>query len=123
MKSGLYAGIASFVMLMLTFCFLCSFTFSEARDLRDEEVSGQGIALVISTPESKPYEDIIRQAKLGGLKFHVSAEMPSQKVCCSRSGKDVVQGIGRRMAMAVVYLMDRSPGIGHNAPHLAPDSM
>jgi len=109
MKSGLYARITSFLMVMLTFCFLWSFSFSEARDLRDEEVSGQGIELVISTPENKPYDDIIRQAKIGGLKFQLLAEIPSQNVCCYPSGKYAVQVIGRRTTMDMVYPMDRSP--------------
>jgi len=119
MKSCLYGRTAYVLMFMLLYCFLLSFSLIEGRDLRVEIVGGRGIGLAISTPESKPCEDIVCQEKDGGLKLQPTAEIRSRKVYGSASGKVAIEVIGRSTKeneTVVVSPMDRSPGIGHAIP-------
>jgi hypothetical protein len=99
--------------------FAFSFSITEARDLRVEIVGRRGIRLAISTPESKPCDDINCVEKVGGLKMQPKAEIHGRKVYGSPSVKFGVELIGRSTkenTTAVVSPMDHSPGIGHAVP-------
>ena len=120
MKGGLYEGrTASFLMIMLTYCLLRCLSFSEARDLRSGIIRPQGVGLVISSPESKPRQDYIREEKHGGLKMYPLAEIKRRSFRKSPSEKVHVQNIVRIMKENVIEASDptdRSPGIGHHGP-------
>ena len=120
MKGGLYAGrTASFLMIMLTYCLLCSFSFTDARDLRTGIIRPQGIGLVISSPKSKPHEDNICEEKHGGMKMYPLAEIKRRSFRKSPSEKVHVQNIVRIIKENVIEASDptdRSPGIGHDTP-------
>jgi hypothetical protein len=118
MKGGLYCRTASFFMIMLTYCLLCSFSLTEARDLRTEVIHRQGIGLEISSRESNPYEDITHEEKVGGLTLYPIAETNIQSFRKSSEKVDVeifVRSM-KEAVIAPVSAMDHSPGIGHNSP-------
>jgi hypothetical protein len=80
MNGDLYRITVSFLVLMLSYCLLRSFSFVEARDFRTEVVRRVGIGLVISTPQSMPNEDIIDHEKVGGFKLYPRAEINIQRL-------------------------------------------
>lgn len=108
MMSCLYGRTAFFLMFMLLYCLVRSFSLIEARDLRAELVGRGGIGLAISTCESKSCHD-----KVGGLKLQPTADIHGRKVYGSP-----VQVIGRsaKENMIDVVFPVHSPGIGHPVP-------
>jgi len=110
MKSASYGRTASFFMLMLTYCFLRSLSIIEARDLTNEVIRRREIGFVISSTDSKPYEDVIHREEVGGMKLYPRAEING------RSIKEIAIGSSYPLAAVSSNPLGNSPGVGHDVP-------